>query len=283
MVDEKKHARVVRMPQIAESFTEGELVKFLKRPGEAVERDQPIVEVATDKVVVELTATQGGVIAAVVPEGQIVKVGDPMYAIFVAEEAASEPDNDVSERTDETTAGLTEWRQAWDVAHVRARTKELMAPRHSERAWEATLLELAVVRALVAVPSLLARVGHGPPAEVVFEHCEVDRWSTGWRNLSIQPGDTPHESFGRMRSGRAPDAGVRVTQLGDTAIGEAVPARPSVGMAIVLGPAIDEAAVERGAVVVRRRATLTFVLAEALPAEQVRAFANALAEQLQAV
>ncbi|MBS3967801.1 MAG: 2-oxo acid dehydrogenase subunit E2, partial [Truepera sp.] len=44
----------VLLPELAESVVEGEIVKWLVAEGEAVQADQPLVEVMTDKVTVEL-------------------------------------------------------------------------------------------------------------------------------------------------------------------------------------------------------------------------------------
>jgi len=44
----------VRMPQMGESIAEGTVVRWLKRPGEAVKRDEPLFEISTDKVDTEI-------------------------------------------------------------------------------------------------------------------------------------------------------------------------------------------------------------------------------------
>ncbi len=59
------------MPELAESVVEGEIVKWLVAEGETVTADQPLVEVMTDKVTVELPSPYEGVL-----EKQLVKEGD---------------------------------------------------------------------------------------------------------------------------------------------------------------------------------------------------------------
>jgi 2-oxoglutarate dehydrogenase E2 component (dihydrolipoamide succinyltransferase) len=59
------------MPQAGESVTSGVISRWLKSPGDAVRRDEPVVEVETDKVNLEVPAPSAGVLAA-----QQVKVGD---------------------------------------------------------------------------------------------------------------------------------------------------------------------------------------------------------------
>ncbi len=55
----------VVMPQMGESITEGTLTKWLKRPGEAVTRDEPLFEISTDKVDAEIPSPAGGVLGEI--------------------------------------------------------------------------------------------------------------------------------------------------------------------------------------------------------------------------
>ena len=50
----------VVMPQMGESIVEGTLTKWLKKPGEKVERDEPLFEISTDKVDTEIPAPASG-------------------------------------------------------------------------------------------------------------------------------------------------------------------------------------------------------------------------------
>src|SRR5438093_12245384 len=64
------------MPQLGESIAEGTIVKWLVAPGGRVEKDQPLLEVETDKVALEVPSPTGGFLSDVlVPEGQTVPVG----------------------------------------------------------------------------------------------------------------------------------------------------------------------------------------------------------------
>ena len=66
----------IKMPQLGESVTEGTIGRWLKRPGEHVEKYEPLLEVTTDKVDTEVPAPEAGVLRSIaVPEGQTVKVG----------------------------------------------------------------------------------------------------------------------------------------------------------------------------------------------------------------
>jgi len=63
------------MPQMGESIVEGTLTKWLKKPGEQVERDEPLFEISTDKVDTEIPAPAAGVLKEVlVEEGKTVAI-----------------------------------------------------------------------------------------------------------------------------------------------------------------------------------------------------------------
>lgn len=64
------------MPQLGESIAEGTLVKWLIQPGGAVEKDQPLLEVETEKVALDVPSPASGILAEVkVQEGATVPVG----------------------------------------------------------------------------------------------------------------------------------------------------------------------------------------------------------------
>ena len=64
------------MPQMGESIAEGTILKWLKKVGDKIERDETVLEISTDKVDSEIPAPASGVLAAiVVPEGKTVGVG----------------------------------------------------------------------------------------------------------------------------------------------------------------------------------------------------------------
>ena len=65
----------VIMPQMGESIVEGTLTKWLKKPGDHVERDEPLFEISTDKVDTEIPAPAAGTLAAtLVEEGKTVGI-----------------------------------------------------------------------------------------------------------------------------------------------------------------------------------------------------------------
>src|SRR5437763_16280904 len=65
----------VVMPQMGESIVEGTLTKWLKKPGDKVERDEPLFEISTDKVDTEIPAPVAGTMGEIlVAEGTTVGV-----------------------------------------------------------------------------------------------------------------------------------------------------------------------------------------------------------------
>src|ERR1700737_1548201 len=75
----------IKMPQLGESVTEGTVDKWLKREGDFVKRDEPLVEVVTDKVNAEIPSPfEGKLIKISATEGETVKVGSVIAQIETA-------------------------------------------------------------------------------------------------------------------------------------------------------------------------------------------------------
>ncbi|MFY9583176.1 MAG: biotin/lipoyl-containing protein, partial [Candidatus Acidiferrales bacterium] len=80
----------VMMPQMGESIFEGTITKWLKKPGEKVERDEPLFEISTDKVDAEIPAPAAGVLKEIkVGEGQTVPI-QTVVAVIDADGAAAQ-------------------------------------------------------------------------------------------------------------------------------------------------------------------------------------------------
>ena len=82
----------VVMPQMGVSVSEGTITKWLKQPGEQVARDEPLLEISTDKVDTEVPSPGEGVLTQIlVPEGETVDVGTVLATIGPAGSAPAEP------------------------------------------------------------------------------------------------------------------------------------------------------------------------------------------------
>ncbi len=75
------------MPQMGESIAEGTIVRWIKKVGDAVDRDEPLFEISTDKVDAEIPSPAAGVLVAIaVKEGETVPVNSVVATIGVAGE-----------------------------------------------------------------------------------------------------------------------------------------------------------------------------------------------------
>jgi pyruvate dehydrogenase E2 component (dihydrolipoamide acetyltransferase) len=80
----------VIMPQMGESIFEGTITRWLKKPGDRVERDEPLFEISTDKVDAEIPAPSAGVLKEIkVNEGQTVPIQTVVAVIDAAGAAAA--------------------------------------------------------------------------------------------------------------------------------------------------------------------------------------------------
>ena len=82
----------IKVPELAESITEGTIAKWLKQPGESVEKGEFIVELETDKVNVEVISEEAGVIQELLAaEGDTVEVGQVIAVVGEGSGAAAQP------------------------------------------------------------------------------------------------------------------------------------------------------------------------------------------------
>ncbi len=85
-------ATEIRVPTLGESVSEATIAQWFKKPGEAIKADEPLVELETDKVTVEVPAPASGVLESiVVKEGETVGVNALLGYIAAGEGAAAAP------------------------------------------------------------------------------------------------------------------------------------------------------------------------------------------------
>ncbi|MCB0110532.1 MAG: 2-oxo acid dehydrogenase subunit E2, partial [Caldilineaceae bacterium] len=69
-------ATAVKMPQLGESVVEGTIARWLKAPGEPIDKLEPLLEITTDKIDTEIPSPAAGTLLAIVAaEGETVAVG----------------------------------------------------------------------------------------------------------------------------------------------------------------------------------------------------------------
>src|SRR5262245_54975899 len=82
----------VKVPQLSESVAEATLVSWHKQPGEAISRDENLIDIETDKVVLELPAPGDGVLTKVLKgNGETVVSGEVIAHLDTDAKAAGKP------------------------------------------------------------------------------------------------------------------------------------------------------------------------------------------------
>src|SRR5436190_3474173 len=80
----------VVMPQMGESIAEGTIVRWIKKVGDKVDRDEPLFEISTDKVDAEIPSPAAGVVSEIrVQEGETVAVNSVVAVIGAAAASTS--------------------------------------------------------------------------------------------------------------------------------------------------------------------------------------------------
>ena len=76
------------VPQLGESVVEGTVGKWLKKEGDPIAKDEPIVEIITDKINIELPAPSAGTLGKItIPEGTVAQVGQELGVILAQGES----------------------------------------------------------------------------------------------------------------------------------------------------------------------------------------------------
>ena len=92
----------IKVPELAESITEGTVARWLKVPGDTIHKGDYVVELETDKVNVEIVSEYDGVLETVkYIEGDTVKVGETIATLLVEGNASAEKIKEKVERASE--------------------------------------------------------------------------------------------------------------------------------------------------------------------------------------
>ena len=90
----------ILVPTLGESITEATVVKWLKNKGETVETDEPIVELETDKVNLEVPSPTDGVLSEInVKDGQVVEVGTVLGSVNIGKNKEPKEENNKQNKT----------------------------------------------------------------------------------------------------------------------------------------------------------------------------------------
>jgi len=143
----------IKAPVFPESINDGEVATWHVVPGEPVRRDQVLVDIETDKVVLEVVAPSDGTVTEIVRAVGDIVTSEEVLAVFAAGEAASEP----ASQPESEAAGLEP-----DTAEVLDESSQLASPSARKLADESGI-DLADVegtgkRGLVTKDDVLRRV-----------------------------------------------------------------------------------------------------------------------------
>ena len=80
----------MKLPELGENIEGGDVLRVMVKPGDAIKKDQAVLELETDKATIEVPSSASGVVKEVkVKPGEKVKVGQTIFT--VEEDGASEP------------------------------------------------------------------------------------------------------------------------------------------------------------------------------------------------
>src|SRR5690554_1713962 len=84
----------IKAPQLPESVPDGTIASWYKKPGEAVKRDELLVDIETDKVVIEVVSPSDGVLEKILKDSGDVIVSHEVIAVVKAGAVADQPATD---------------------------------------------------------------------------------------------------------------------------------------------------------------------------------------------
>src|SRR5437879_1753497 len=132
-----------RLPDLGEGMEEAEVVRWLVQPGETVKLDQPMVQVESDKAVMEFPAPVAGKVAEIyVPAGEVAKVGARLVSFEPSSPASSVATASQSKTAQATqpergtSIAVREREAPHDISPQASRPRVLAAPAVRKRAFE---------------------------------------------------------------------------------------------------------------------------------------------------
>src|SRR5436190_15580675 len=104
------------MPKMGDAMTEGKVVRWYKKAGDAVKKGEPVLEIETDKVNLDLEAENDGTLSEVsANEGETVPVGGRLALVLAAGESAPEPSRRATDKKDSIKHTTGEYGEAMEM------------------------------------------------------------------------------------------------------------------------------------------------------------------------
>ena len=102
-------SKEVKLPELGENVESAQVLTVLVKPGDAVGKDQPVIEVETEKAVIEVPVPFNGTVLSLAAEvGESVKVGDVLAVFGTADEAAAAGEQSPAQSPDNDEAAASE-------------------------------------------------------------------------------------------------------------------------------------------------------------------------------
>ncbi len=134
----------IRVPSLGESVTEASIGRWMKKPGEAVKADEPLVELETDKVSVEVPAPASGVLQSIAAEeGDTVGL-DALLGVIAEGASAAEAAKSAPQSTAQANGSAAKPAAATDMANPEGALVNIVVPSSGESVTEADIGEWLV-------------------------------------------------------------------------------------------------------------------------------------------
>ncbi len=143
----------VVMPQMGESIFEGTITKWLRQPGERVERDQPLFEISTDKVDAEIPAPASGVLQEIKAQAGATVQVNSVVAVIDDSGSAQSPSRNAAPAQASTSHAVPPASSSPAVPSSQPAAQTPVADASSAQAPASARPETAAAVARVGVPS----------------------------------------------------------------------------------------------------------------------------------
>lgn len=283
--DDPREPVRVRLDQAIASFDEG-FIRFLKKPGDPVRRDEPVAELDIGKVCVEMTAPEDGVLESIHGDGDV-KVGDELFAVRPGPPVPPPPKPPppppkpvpVAAPPEVRVPNVIETRAPWHAGPLLAAAARMRSDAPIDER-EAALVCTALVRALIAVPAVFTALVDPASGRVPVRYCDVQPSATRWSHASLGPADDALQTLAALAAGPG-DAAPRATivRLHGAHPVSMIPA-PNRSLLIVLGPALPQPVVVQRSLEIRVMSSLAITLQPWPTADVANLLCAALVEQL---
>ena len=133
------------MPKMGESVNEGTIIKWYKKAGDNVQRDEIIFEISTDKVDTEIPSPASGKLTAIkVPEGDTVEVGTVVALLDINGEVLSESTTDADKEEKKESIPTSEIQSETSTQEPDVKSSKLLEiemPKMGESVMEGTIIK----------------------------------------------------------------------------------------------------------------------------------------------